>query len=286
MNASASPLPGAAEEAIRQWALRQAGSPYVYGATGGLCTPAMRRDKARQYPQQEGNITQYCPVLRMDQPRCQGCRYAGKAAYDCAQLVRRALEVAGIRPPSGANSQWRAPIWHSKGELAPAAASTLCVVFRSNGAAQNPMQHVGLSLGDGRVVDARSHRVGVVVQNIADYPWTHYALPAALRPLDDRVLRPGDAGEAVRALQGLLISSGHPLPRHGADGKFGQETLKALQAFQQRLGLAPQPFADSATLLRLRQAPPAQQAPPPLTLEQRVAALEQQMARWHKERAS
>lgn len=274
-------LPMEQAEAIRQWAMRQVGSPYVYGATGGLCTPQLRRDKQGQYPHHSDTIAQYCPVLRMDQPNCVNCENAGKGAFDCAQLVRRALEVAGIRPPSGSNSQWRAPIWSYKGELDPRAASTLCVVFRSNGEKQNPMQHVGLSLGNGRVVDARSHRVGVTISGIGDYPWTHFALPAALNPPASSVVRPGDSGERVKALQALLMAAGHPLPAFGADGKFGRETAEALRAFQQRLGLAVQPWADDTLFGRLQTAPPAQP-----TVEQRLQALEREVALCRKMRAS
>lgn len=265
-------LPMEQAEAVRQWALQQVGSPYVYGATGGLCTPTMRRERQRQYPQQQEHIALSCPVLRMDQPNCVNCPHAGKAAYDCAQFVRRALEVVGIRLPSGSNSQWRATLWSHKGELDPRAASTLCVVFRSNGDSNNPMQHVGLSLGNGRVVDARSHRTGVVISGIGDYPWTHFALPAALNPPAQTVLRPGDSGEAVQALQALLMAAGYPLPRYGADGKFGAETAAALKAFQQHSGLAVAPWADDTLMARLKKAPP--QAP---TVEQRLQALEREM---------
>lgn len=268
-----SALPREQLDTVRRYALSQVGGPYVYGATGTLCTPTLRQQQQKQYPEQAHNIAQYCPVLRMDQSNCVNCPYAGKVAFDCAQLVRRALETVGIRPPSGANSQWRAPIWSRKAPLAPQAASTLCVVFRLNDDAKNSVQHVGISLGDGRVVDARSHRTGVVLSQLSDYPWTHYALPAALNPPQNTVLRPGDTGEQVKTLQRLLLAAGQQLPRYGADGKFGQETLQALHAFQRRLGLAETPWADDTLIDRLQSAPKR-----PLTVEERLSALEREMA--------
>lgn len=51
------------------------------------------------------------------------------------------------------------------------------------------------------------------------------------------VLRPGAKGESVRRLQELLLAGGGLLPRYGADGKFGAETLAAVKAFQKRHGL-------------------------------------------------
>lgn len=44
-------------------------------------------------------------------------------------------------------------------------------------------------------------------------------------------MRYGDRGSEVRALQRALLANDYGLPRHGADGEFGQETLMALQRF-------------------------------------------------------
>lgn len=51
------------------------------------------------------------------------------------------------------------------------------------------------------------------------------------------VLSSGDAGQAVEALQLLLLRAGYPLPRYGVDGDFGEETEAALRAYQQAEGL-------------------------------------------------
>lgn len=52
------------------------------------------------------------------------------------------------------------------------------------------------------------------------------------------ILRRGDAGEAVRAAQLLLIGRGCPCGRWGADGDFGPDTRAAVLLFQQKRGLA------------------------------------------------
>lgn len=131
------------------------------------------------------------------------------------------------------------------------------------------MKHVGLCLGDGRVLDARGHGEGVLLRPIGSYPWTHYALPEALYGELEEALMPGDRGEEVRKLQLLLIARGHPLPRHGADGIFGPETLAALRAFRQQQGLAEGDGADRDILARLERLPDPLQK-----IEQRVTALE------------
>lgn len=47
-----------------------------------------------------------------------------------------------------------------------------------------------------------------------------------------KVLRKGDKGAQVEALQILLIGRGCKLPKYGADGDYGDETVKAVKAFQ------------------------------------------------------
>ena len=88
-------------------------------------------------------------------------------------------------------------------------------------------------------------------------PWTHwYALPfidygdalqsapvhtpdtpATEHTLGSRSLEKGAKGTDVKTLQELLLQLGFSLPKYGADGSFGAETLSALKAFQSRAGI-------------------------------------------------
>lgn len=52
-----------------------------------------------------------------------------------------------------------------------------------------------------------------------------------------KVLKNGSKGDAVRALQTLLIGYGYSCGRSGADGSFGPATEKALKAYQKARGL-------------------------------------------------
>jgi cell wall-associated NlpC family hydrolase len=163
------------------FALSRAGSPYVYGGTGRMCTPGYRKERMRQYPAQAAAIRSACPVLSGRAAGCSTCGWAGKPCYDCAQLVRAALLRAGAkRVPSGASSLWRMEeMWESKGRIDLSLASSLfCVLFRASAAGdRHPMRHAGISLGDGRAVDARSHARGVLITSLDKYPWTDMAFP-------------------------------------------------------------------------------------------------------------
>ena len=50
-------------------------------------------------------------------------------------------------------------------------------------------------------------------------------------------LQAGSKGSEVATMQSMLISCGYALPRYGADGNFGAETLSAVKQFQQDHGL-------------------------------------------------
>lgn len=50
-------------------------------------------------------------------------------------------------------------------------------------------------------------------------------------------LQNGATGAQVKTLQQLLMAKGYKLPKHGDDGDFGDETDKAVRAFQKAKGL-------------------------------------------------
>lgn len=150
------------EQKIRDLALSKLGCGYIYGATGWVCTPARRQQQATKYPQYTDNILGI------------GKKWDGKVCYDCAQLTKAAATAGNITLPSGATSQWNSNVWKKKGIIAEMP-ERICFVFRQSGTS---MQHTGLYIGDGEVVEARGTDRGVIISAFSSYPWTHYALPA------------------------------------------------------------------------------------------------------------
>lgn len=219
----------------------------------------------KQYPGCAALIRETCPVLSGKSAGCAGCRHQGKLCFDCAQLVRRALQQADIALPSGASSQWLKGDWQEKGRVDKDTKHRLCVVYREGGA---PMKHTGLCLGDGWVVDARGHKMGVVRQRFEVYPWTHYALPRGLHEKKEENM------VDVKQMQQLLQLKGFTLPRYGADGKWGAETKAAMQAYQNMAGLTVTEEANQETLDSLVRGG--------VTLANRVRRLEERMDAWEK----
>ena len=117
--------------------------------------------------------------------------------------------------------------------------------------------HIGIYVGDGLVVEATpSWKDGVQITacnrairgyNRRDWvkhgrlPWLTYGSSenpvVATEGIQLPTLRKGDRGEPVRALQILLLGRSQVLPRYGADGDFGAETMYALKYYQADRGL-------------------------------------------------
>lgn len=65
-------------------------------------------------------------------------------------------------------------------------------------------------------------------------------------------LRKGDKGAEVKELQNLLLQHGYSLPRYGADGDYGNETVVAVKAFQRANGLTDDGIAGVKTWAALK----------------------------------
>jgi uncharacterized protein YgiM (DUF1202 family) len=149
------------------------GCGYVYGATGWVCSEARRKQQADQYPEYATTIMTTC------------AKWDGKQCYDCAQLTKAAAKAAGASLPSGATSQWKSTAWAQKGEIATIPDKAGIFLYRQKGSV---MQHTGVYIGNGRVVDSRGSSQGTIESDLGSYPWTHWAelkLPESPETTDD-----------------------------------------------------------------------------------------------------
>lgn len=149
---------------IENWIRSKLGCGYVYGATGWVCSPQRRNQQATQYPEHADNILGVCE------------KWDGKECYDCAQLIRKALESVGVTGvPSGATSQYRkSSLWSEKGTIDTLPPDGLVALSRAEG---DTMQHIGWRMSDGSVIDARSSSKGVIQSAVDSYKWTHWMRP-------------------------------------------------------------------------------------------------------------
>ena len=244
------------------------GCPYVFAATGQKCTVSLRKNRAEARPAYADAIYKNCPVLSGKKADCSGCKYNGKRAFDCRGLTYIACKEAGLKISSvGATTQYKSDDWIEKGTIDKMPTNTPCCVFKQDKTDKSKMQHTGFNLGDGNTVDCRGHATGTVMKPTDSYPWTHYAIPKGAydeigTPTPEpepattgngtrATIRKGSKGEDVKTMQTALLMLGYSLPKYGADGDFGSETLAALKAFQAANGMTVDGICGPATWTKL-----------------------------------
>lgn len=150
---------------VKDWALSKKGCGYVWGATGQTMTTAVMNALKERYPDHVDTS-----VVK---------KWIGKQIFDCASFVRLGMKEAGVSMVSGASSQWKKTDWEATGTIDTVPKDKLCALYRESPSA-NPMQHTGLYLGDGYVMDARGSKSGVIYSRLEDYKWTHWGIPKGL----------------------------------------------------------------------------------------------------------
>ena len=230
--------------------------PYVFGAWGEECTPSARKRRARE---DHPTIVSGCRVLNGSKSSCSGCKwYPGGErvrCFDCRGFTYWCLKQAGIElKGQGATSQWNnSSNWLRKGDIVTMPENTLVCLFVKKG---SKMSHTGFGLNN-ETCECSS---GVQHFTKRNKKWTHWAIPRGLYGNTDTAsessadsgstsasdptlaspvsvhptLRLGAKGEAVREMQQRLLQAGEVLPRWGADGDFGCETLAAVRSFQRK----------------------------------------------------
>ena len=201
-------------------------SIYVWGAQGQLLKD-INPDWIKKKEDSSANALRAIKMYekRKDVP--------GARAFDCSGLVCWSLIGCGAEPKGfdkSANGLMGMCTKVSKTSLRD---GDLCFKVRDGKA-----HHVGIYF-DGRVIESKGRDYGVVMNPISG--WSAYGRLNIKWENDSfvltRVLRKGDKGDDVKWVQEALIKKGYRLPKYGADGDFGVETLKAVKMFQRNNGL-------------------------------------------------
>ena len=205
---------------------------YIWGASGETWTAAAQaaatREQTRQY----------------------GAQWIGHRVADCSGLFSWAFKELGGYMYHGSNTMYKSYC---------TAKGTMTCGKRDDGKTLKPgtavfcynederkWSHVGLYIGNGYVIEAAGTRSGVIRSSVSNRKWENWGElkgvqydgsaepdPGQSRP----TLRKGDKGDAVKEMQEALLKLGYDLGSWGADGSFGNATLKALRQFQNDRGL-------------------------------------------------
>lgn len=236
------------------------GWAYVFGARGEYCSPANRR----RFYASKGKPTIKSKCKNFDgsgYAGCSGCKWYPSGCtrfYDCRGFTYWLFKQVGILiSGAGATSQYNDDTnWSEKGPIENMPQNKVCCVFRYDSSTKK-MEHTLLYDGEGHYIHCSSE---VKKCSVSQYKPTHYAIPKGLYdgsetiqdpvssgtvitpPTDTTVslptLRKGSKGSYVTLLQTLLLNKGYKLPKYGADGDFGNETLEVVKQFQKDNGLA------------------------------------------------
>ena len=240
-------------------ALACVGWAYVFGAWGEACTPKNREKFFKSQGAEHPTIKTACQNLNKGMS-CDGCKWApGEKMtrfFDCRGFTYWILkQIYGWElKGGGATSQWNTKEnWTAQGPISTMPKDTLCCVFIANG---NKKSHTGLAL-NGETVECSA---GVQHKKL-DKRWTHWAVPACVAKEvtpepepEEPTLRKGAKGERVRELQEKLLALGYQLPKYGADGDYGAETIKAVKEFQKDNGLTADGVCGPKTWAALKRA--------------------------------
>lgn len=144
-----------------EYAINAVGGGYCWGADGQVCSPAVRQELANRTSNTEtrNNLLGLC------------AKWDGKKIWDCSGLFRgawRALLKYRSGGATGIYNKWCT----EKGTIDSMPDEPGIAVFRGT---PNNMEHVGLYIGNGEVIDARGSAKGVVRGTLESYGrWTHW----------------------------------------------------------------------------------------------------------------
>lgn len=232
---------------------------YIWGSAGIEWTQAKQEQKVQYMVSKYGSNWQKNSDAKNDNyysAALYGAKWIGHTVADCSGLFTWAFRQLGGTMYHGSNTMYR-EYCTSKGKLTSELKKSLqpgTAVFTGSSETNHP--HVGLYVGNGKVIEASGTQAGVCVSNLTANKWTYWgklkgvdysAQNSPVSPSETTneqkpvqtmpTLRKGDKGDYVSILQNKLLVRGYKLPRFGADGDFGNETLEAVKQFQRDHGL-------------------------------------------------
>lgn len=140
----------------------QLGRPYWFGTFGQTASAALYKEKKKQYPK-------YYTASNFSS------QY-GQRVHDCAGLIKGYLwsETPDSPPKYKASEDWGATSFYvhcsKRGTIDSFDHIPGRLVFKGKDA---KMTHVGVYIGDGKIIEAKGHAYGVIESKLDD-KWTHW----------------------------------------------------------------------------------------------------------------
>ncbi len=255
-------------EAMWKAALACVGWPYVFGAWGALCTVKERKYRLNLNP---SHTTIRTKCKAWDSGNCSGCQWYPNGervrCSDCRGFMDWLMKQFGFDlVGEGATSQWNtASNWCKKGTVAEGIPQGVMVNLFVKGE-NGKMSHTG-GYFNGHTIECSN---GVQHFTKLNKKWTHWACAKCFENMEVKpvpnepkepetttnypTLRKGSRGDWVTILQQKLILRGYSCGSKGADGIYGNDTVKAVKAFQKANRLTADGVAGPKTWAAMDQA--------------------------------
>lgn len=222
---------------------------YIWGTAGVQWTKAKQDQKIQYMVNKYGATWKKDAEAKTDNyynAALYGEKWIGHTVADCSGLFSWAFKQLGGSIAHGSNSIYDR-YCSSKGKMTDDVRKTIkpgTAVFTGT---EKSHGHIGLFIGNGKVIEAQGTQAGVCTSNLSAGKWTFWGelknvqyegsvepvIPSTTRP----TLRKGDKGAFVTLAQTELLNKGYDLGRWGVDGDFGNATENAVKAFQRDNGL-------------------------------------------------
>lgn len=231
---------------------------YIWGTAGVVWTQAKQNLKVNYMVRNYGENWQKNADAKADNyfmAAQYGSKWIGHTVADCSGLFVWAFKQLGGSIYHGSNSIFDR-YCTTKGKITDEVRKSMLpgtAVFVDKSGNKS---HIGLYVGNNTVIEAASTQAGVCTSKLNTSKWTYYGLlknvsysaqnapESPSQSTDNKTpvdtfptLKRGDKGSYVTLLQTKLMSKGYKLPKYGADGDFGSETLAAVKQFQKDNGL-------------------------------------------------
>lgn len=223
----ASELIGKFQEALQnRWG-------YIWGTHGQAWTATKQKNLENEYASDPVKYSNYKNGAKY------GSKWIGHSVSDCSGLFYWAFKAFSQKISHGSNSIWKSYTINK---------CTLKNGTRTDGKPIKPgsavflndngnRHHIGLYIGNGKTIEAKSTQAGVVESNLSKWNEIGELKGVEYDSMNEfiyPVIRSGNSGFNVKTLQESLNKLGYQIK---ADSKFGQETETALKKYQERHGL-------------------------------------------------
>lgn len=214
-------------------------TPYIYGTYGQILTERKLAELRKMYPER----------FTDDRYKYARDHYINKRTTDCYGLFKRYKWTGGDAENPSLDEN---PIYNAKEDISANQAyerakvkGPISTLPEVRGLAVRYPGHVGVYIGNGKVVEARGFNYGTVITNLKDRKWTHWFQEDGIsydeEPIFKEWCRPtvpvlkrGDKGPQVGVVQYCLNKAGYTIE---IDQSFGPKTEEAVKNYQEKMKL-------------------------------------------------